>query len=374
MAVVGGGIAGSAACLALTGLGIPTYLVAPHESSVEKPGESLAAAAGSLLERLGLNDLLADPAHRQAHASFTSWGSSALLERHASGQRGGLGHVVDRARLESALVAAVHRRDGLHLVAGHLSDARRTAAGWELDIDTGQRIGTRFIIDATGRRAEIGRQLGGFRRLDRLIAAYAFLRQVDPDIDPTPATLIEAVPCGWWYATLLADRRLVVHFYSDPDLMPRGLGRDVTAWRELAAGTSYIARWIETAGFDLSQPPRLASAGTTWLETAAGPDWIAVGDAAASFDPLSAHGMTTALWTGVEAAETLSLALQGDIAATAHYAARLRTGVERFNLERDTIYSREVRFADKPFWRRRHGSLAGRTSPTTVPVGNQIRT
>jgi 2-polyprenyl-6-methoxyphenol hydroxylase-like FAD-dependent oxidoreductase len=365
VAVVGGGIAGSAACLALSNLGIPTCLVAPDETSPEKPGESLAAAAVSLLEQLGLSDLLADPAHRRAHASFTSWGSAALLERHAAAQRDGLGHVVDRTRLESALVAAVKCRQGLHLVAGRLRHARRTAAGWQLDIDTGQRISTRFLVDATGRRAEVGRRLSGLRRLDRLIAAYAFLRQVDPDIDPTPATLIEAVPCGWWYATLLADRRLVVQFYSDPDLMPRGLGRDVTAWKELAAGTSYIARWIETAGFELSQPPRLTSAGTAWLETAAGPDWIAVGDAAASFDPLSAHGMTTALWTGVEAARTLSLASQGDVGATAHYAARVRSGIERFSLERNAIYSREVRFADKPFWRRRHGSLAGKASSTT---------
>ena len=355
VAVVGGGIAGCAACLALSRRGIGAVWVAPAMPAADIPGESLAAAAPPLLDNLGVGHLLDDPAHRREQSGYTSWGSAALLERHAAAQAGGSGHVLDRRRFEDGLAEAARRCGEIRVIDRPLADFRHTGTGWMLSTDAGQRVGARILIDATGRRATIGRRLGRFRRLDRLVAACAFLRQVEADIDPTPATLIEAVEDGWWYATLLADRRLVINFYSDPDLMPRRIGSDLTIWKELAGRTSYISRWIDSAGYALSQPPRLATAGTAWLDDAAGADWLAVGDAAASFDPLSAHGMTTALWTGIEAAQAAARMLAGDVSAAQDYAARLRAGVAHFSRERGIIYSRETRFCDRQFWQRRQG-------------------
>jgi reactive intermediate/imine deaminase len=372
IAVIGGGMAGCAACLALDRLGLAVTWIAPDAGVVEKPGESLAAAALPLLADLGVDRLLADPAHRQAHASFTSWGSAALLERHAAAQPGGPGHVLDRGRFEAGLVDAARQRTRIRMVERHLLDFHRTETGWTLVTDTGQHVDARFLIDASGRRALIGRRLGRFRRLDRLVAAYAFLQQVATDIAPTPATLLEAVDTGWWYATLLADRRMAINFYSDPDLMPRGIGSDVLAWRQLAERTSYISRWIESAGYVLVQPPRLATAGTAWLEDAAGVDWLAAGDAAASFDPLSAHGMTTALWMGIQAAEAASLAVDGDASAPQRYAARVRDGVAHFSRGRDAVYGRERRFCGRAFWQRRHGHTHERPPFPAVPSDRTV--
>lgn len=365
--VVGGGIAGCAACLSLSRRDVPvTWIVA--ERPAQRPGESLAAAALPLLADLAADHLLAAPAHRQATVSFTSWGSAALVERHASAQPGGLGLVLDRGRFEADLFELTRGRT-VRLVEASLADVRRTGTGWTLSTDGGHEIPSRFLIDATGRRAAIGRRNGGVRRVDRLVAACAVLRQRDAGIDPTPATLIEAVDDGWWYATLLADRRLVVQFYSDPDLMPRGLRSAPALWRELADRTTYISRWIESAGYALTEPPRLATAGTAWLDAASGPGWLAVGDAAAAFDPLSAHGMTTALWTGIHGAAAAAAALDGDPSAAESYAARLRTGVEHFSRERAAVYAREARFHDRPFWRRRRASGPSYHPPAASPEG-----
>lgn len=373
VAVAGGGIAGCAACLALAAQAVPTVWIAPRadpsDKPSEKPGESLAAAAGPLLREIGLGHLLADPAHRRVEASFTCWGSAALLERSGIAHPGGLGHVVDRGRLEAGMAAAAAGRPEITLVDASLTAFRREGGGWRLETDAGQAIDAGFMIDATGRAAMVGRRQASHHRADRLIAAFDFLDQIDPDVDPTPATLVEGVENGWWYATLLADRRLVLNYYSDPDLMPRGIGRDAAAWRELAAGTGYIARWIETAGFALSRPPRLASAGTAWLSRAAGPDWIAVGDAAAAFDPLSAHGMTTALWTGIHGARAAHGALQGDPAGLACYADKVSLGIARFRSDRARIYAGETRFPDRPFWRRRQGGGEVKDGPAH-PAGS----
>ena len=99
-------------------------------------------------------------------------------------------------------------------------------------------------------------------------------------------------------------------------------------------------------------------AGTTWLDRAAGAvdgaPWMAVGDAAAAFDPLSSHGMTTALWAGERSASVLPAALDGDPSQLDAYAAAVADGVTRFLKQRKAIYGMERRFAQAPFWQRRH--------------------
>jgi 2-polyprenyl-6-methoxyphenol hydroxylase-like FAD-dependent oxidoreductase len=353
VAVIGGGIAGCAACLGLARRGVEAVWIGPDVTLGSKPGESLAAASLPVLENLGVDQLLADPAHRKAWVNFSAWGSDALLERHAAAQPGGTAYVISRGHFETALIHETRLKPGIHRLDAALAAFEHDETGWTLTSDTGAVVRARLVIDATGRRATICRTQTRQRRLDRLVAAYAFLHQVELDIDPTPATVIEAVSDGWWYATLLADRRLTINFYSDPDLMPRKIGQRADVWRQMVGQTRHIGRWIESAGYELAGPPDLASAGTVWLDQAAGPGWLATGDAAISFDPLSAHGMTTALWTGDEAAAAAARTLEGDEAALDDYAARLRYGVEQYIRERRTIYARERRFAHHPFWQRR---------------------
>ncbi|ODT50547.1 glycine oxidase maturase GoxB [Devosia sp. 63-57] len=364
VAVIGGGIAGCAAALTLAQQGIAVAWIAPETVFEDKPGESLAAAALPLLDELGLGALLADPAHRQSQASYTSWGSDALLERHAAAQPGGLGHVIDRPRFEASLIAETAALADITRLRDTVLTVQRQPGAWTLSTASGATLSADLVIDATGRKSLLGRAQARQKRVDRLVAAYAFLSQVETDIDPTPATIIEAVSGGWWYATLLADRRLALNFYSDPDLLPRRIGQRPDLWQALVADTRYISQWVESAGYALSGPPGLASAGTVWLEQAAGSDWLAVGDAAISFDPLSAHGMTTALWTGVEAAKAAAKAIGGDHDALADYATRLRLGVEHYLGERRSIYARERRFTSHPFWQRRlhDADLADRTA------------
>ena len=368
VAVAGGGIAGAAACLALAGHGLRTCWLAPPAPAGDRPGESLSATARPMLAALGLKGLLDAPAHRPVAASFASWGTDALLERSAIATPGGMGHVVDRARLEHDLADAAARADGVRVLPHDLADFAREGGGWQVHPSGTAPLRARFLVDATGRRAAIGRRLAGGSRVDRLVAAYAFLRQVDRGVDPTPATLVEAVAGGWWYATLLPDGRLVVNFYSDPDLLPRGIRRDPAAWQCLAGETRYIARWLESAGFTLAAPPRLASAGTGWLARAAGDDWIAVGDAAAAFDPLSAHGMTAALWSGIHGAAAVRDALAGASGATAAYDGRVRQGIARYRAGRQAVYAAETRFAPHPFWSRRQGTDGPFPQPDDDPA------
>jgi hypothetical protein len=188
---------------------------------------------------------------------------------------------------------------------------------------------------------------------DRLVAAYGFLHQHDDSVVPTPATLIEAAPNGWWYASLLPDQRLALALFADPDTLPRAIAREMLVWRNSIATTTHIRHWLGDAGYAIEAPPHLASAATTWLDPVTGADWAAAGDAAAAFDPLSSHGLTTALWSGRRAAQAATAALSGDPAPLARYAATLADAVQEFLRQRRVIYAQERRWREQPFWQRR---------------------
>lgn len=361
--VVGGGVAGAAACIALARAGLRAlWLVREafqtHERHHDPVGESLSPAAMPILQALGLGAIPDAPRHRSSNATFSAWGSDALMERNAFVHLEGPGRVIDRRFFEEQLreaVDAVATR-----VAGGLAHMhpREESGGWALTLDSGEGYTADFLIDATGRAAAIGRRLSAFARIDQLVAATAFLEQRNRDVVPTRATLIEAVAKGWWYATLLPDERLALAFFSDPDLLPPHLSRDLATWRGLLADSLYVGRWVDDAGFALEALPRLVSAGTARLVTpcasiADGAGWAAIGDAAAAFDPLSSHGLTTALWTASRAGAAAAAWLAGDRAPLAAYGRAVDAGFTGFLRQRETIYAREQRFAEQPFWQRR---------------------
>ena len=365
--VVGGGVAGAAACIALARAGLRAlWLVREpfqtHERHHDPVGESLSPAAMPVLEALGLGAIPDAPRHRSSNATFSAWGSDALMERNAFVHLEGPGRVIDRRFFEEQLREAA---DAVAMrVAGGVAHMHpREGGGWALTLDSGEDFTADFLVDTTGRAAAIGRRLSAFERVDRLVAATAFLTQRDRDVEPTRATLIEAVAQGWWYATLLPDERLALAFFSDPDLLPTHLSRDLATWRGLVADSHYVGRWVDDAGFALETPPRLVSAGTARLERPCsdhddGAGWAAIGDAAAAFDPLSSHGLTTALWTASRAGAAAAAWLAGDRALLAAYGRAVDAGFTGFLRQREAIYARERRFADQLFWQRRNTPLA----------------
>lgn len=352
IAIVGGGIAGAAAALSLAGRGRSVRILAPPSREGARVGESLSPAANVLLRELGLAEAFRAGPHRPSNATYAAWGAPLLAQRSSIVHTEGPGHVIDREAFEGMLTEAVSRT-GTENVEDALADATRTGEGWSLTLASGSRMEAGFVLDCSGRAAVFARRVATLRRADQLVAAYGFFEQQDDSVDPTPATLIEGVADGWWYATLLPDLRLSLAFFTDSDLISRDVARDAGAWRALAAETLFVQRWLDSAGYELNQPARLASAGTTWLEPCAGPDWAAAGDAAAAFDPLSSHGLTSALWTGRQAALAAAASLDGNPEPLRRYASTLEGALGNFMVQRQAIYTCEQRFQDRLFWKRR---------------------
>ncbi|MDB4792743.1 glycine oxidase maturase GoxB [bacterium] len=354
--VVGGGIAGAAACLRLVDAGLQPLWVAPNESGQRKHGEHLSPAACTLLQEVGVLELLDRPYHREANVMYSAWGSDQLAERDSIVHLEGPGTVLDREAFERDLAAEVGKR-GVERREVPLKEVHRNGKQWELTFDdegAGEQMSADYLIDASGRHAVIAKGQAPRFRSDKLVAVIAYMEQrADSDVEPTRATLIEAVSDGWWYATLLADQRLALNYYTDPDLLPEEISRETEVIEHLLGQTHYISRWIDEAGFEFTSSPYLASAGTTWIAPAGGEGWVAVGDAAASFDPLSSHGMTAALWTAITGADAAIAYLSGDSGPSITYTQKVAAGIQDFLDKRTVIYGQETRFENSAFWMRR---------------------
>jgi len=363
--VVGGGIAGATATIALEQSGISVLWIRPEwQCDSHKAGESLAPAANPILSSLGLSFILENNHHRHANATFSAWGQEALVERNSAVHLEGPGNIIDRVKFEEDLFRIANESSAI-VIEDELQSIAEEEGLWQLTSKSGTVATARFIIDASGRSQVVGRhckKAGGERALsetdDHLVAAYAFIRQKEnTNVIATPATIIESVENGWWYASLLPSGYLTVNFYSDPDIMPKRITTDLSCWLQLIQHTHQIAHWIEDAEFIVDSPPKLASAATRWLTPAAGINqeagWAAIGDAAVAFDPLSAHGMTTALWAAVRAPDFVKAYLAGDNQPLKNYSDSVEEGRQHYIEQRSNMYSQEKRFQDYEFWARR---------------------
>lgn len=355
VAIVGGGTAAASAWLTLRQYGCSALLIAPRPSQDDRPGELLSAGADALLHQLGFDGAFAALPQRRANTIYSSWGCALLAQRAAIAGVAGIGHVIDRRAFDAMLQRATDP------VYDSVAAARHAGGEWQLTLAGGGTIAARFVIDCSGRSAIVGRTMTALRRVDQMVALCAFLSSHALDVEPTRATLIEAVPGGWWYATLLPDLRISIAFFTDADLLPRRGGYDAHAWHELLGQTRFVHEWLESAGYDAAVKPATVSAATTWLEQPCGAHWAAAGDAAAAFDPLSSYGLVSALWSGRSAASAAFSALNGDGAPLQTYAESLRGAVRSMLDARSQTYAREGRFRGETFWQRRQAESDVRT-------------
>ena len=344
VAVLGGGIAGAAAALRLAQSGLRPVWIAADRRDAFKPGEHLSAAAIPLLKSLNSDAMLRSEVHRHAHTTYSAWGSDTLAVRNAISQIEGPSIVLDRGAFEDALCVQAIAAGALRIECD-VTDVRVTEGQWQLDTADGC-ITADFIFDATGRKAIVASKFSTRFQADKLSCQYAVFTSPER-LEPIPVTLIEAQEHGWWYMSVLADQRVIVNFYSDADLP----GFDTSKLEMHARNTKVISSYLSDYGYgDPSHSSRITT-NSSWIAPAVGAGWVAIGDASAAFDPLSSHGMTTALWSAIQAADAFAAQDRQKMQA---YATDVAKGVQDYLIARRHVYCSEKRWANSPFWARRH--------------------
>jgi flavin-dependent dehydrogenase len=329
--------------------GIPVTLVAPPERTAFAIGEGLPPAMRPILDALGLSAKIEAQGHRHALGNRSAWGSERLTDTDFIMHPFGHGWHLDRRAFDRGLLEAA-REAGAIVVPGSLRDVDGKPGAWRASVADSAEPSTivgDVVIDCSGRRAAFARRQGARRiRVDRLVACAALFASPATDHDAT--TLVEAVADGWWYTARLADATRIVMFLTDSDLPSTRDVRTPGAFRGHLAQTRHVGALCAACGYDIASTLRVVAADTGRLDLVCGDAWLAAGDAAASFDPISSQGIMSAMQFGQRAAEAV---VHG---SSIDYAAAVDALCERYSAMRASVYAQERRWADAPFWARRH--------------------
>ncbi len=343
VAVVGGGPAGAAVAGRLARAGARVALVERSAYDAPRVGETFGAEVGPLLERLGawgaVGDLLG--AQVRFRSVLSAWGSDDLVERPSILHPLGDGWHVDRVAFDARL-ADWAASAGARVIRGAgpcraIPDADGCLVSW-----SSGSVRARFVVDASGRGAPASALLGGRRwfALDRQVALVAWISARD-SLDHT--LLLEAAPLGFWYSVPLPGEVLAVVLVTDADLVPAGgKGGLVGRFVEALGGTRHTRARVGHAVLDAV---KVARADSGRLLPDRGPGFRAVGDACMATDPLGGNGVARALRSALDAAD--DLVGPGD-------PASIPRDLDAYLELRARYYAAEPRFAEAPFWARRH--------------------
>ncbi|MFF4834862.1 NAD(P)/FAD-dependent oxidoreductase [Streptomyces sp. NPDC001315] len=349
--IAGGGPAGASAALALRRQGATVIVADPGRSQEWKPGETLSAKAGPLLEGLGVLDRVTVGPHTPCFGYESAWGGNGLSGTEFLLDPLGPGWHLDRVRFDSVLLDAA-RDAGARQRRGYIRSLQRRTGHWRITLG-GEPVLARYVIDATGASAGVARRVGAqVRRDDRLVALATRLPLGAAHRDVPRTSLVESVPLGWWYTAPLPGGTILVMAVTDADVAARyALHRPEVWWRQLTTTTHLRAR-LRLRTTRPSFALRIARASTSRACPAAGPGWAAVGDAATATDPIAARGITTALATGISAADAVRADADGTTLSLQRYAERVAAVHSEYLQARTVCYGIEQRW-DTPFWTRR---------------------
>lgn len=356
--IVGGGPAGAAVAIRLARLGLRPLVLEARPGPEPKIGECLPPSANMLLDRLGLKSALSDGGHLPSYGNRSVWGSAAPLERDFLFSAQGSGWHLDRRKFEASLADAARDEGVDWRYSYRLVKCHRQHGKWILNVKTpagGDDIEADFVVDATGRAARVARQLGARHiRYDRLAGAAVLMKPQNDKGTKDTFTLVEAVASGWWYSAPLPDATLMVIYMSDSDLMDRTTTSRINGWLALLKEAAHTWDRVLKGGYTAVAAPHLLPANSARLNNIAGEGWLAVGDAAVSYDPLSSYGISSALGAGLHAADAVGEYLERGHEALVAYSEIIDRAYARYMVMLFDHYGLERRWADEPFWKRRH--------------------
>lgn len=350
--IIGKGIAACTAIISLLNSGKKIAVIAPDIERNFKIGETLSPSSNQELIKLGIYNDFVKQGHLKAYSSFSSWGSEQLNEKYIWETKQKAGWYIDRIKFEDFLWSKA-KETNFDYTNDLLTATNFSNQIWELKTKKGGCLKSHYVLDCSGRPATVLRNYSNRKRLDKLVSIYTVLEQSSNLIEPTVANLIESSENGWFYSSLTPTGKLVVAYFTDSDIIPKRITKNLKDWKKFIENSKYTSKRIESAQFAITQLPFTVDASTIISHNLKINSLLFAGDAVASFDPLSSHGITTALWSGRKAAEAyIDLTKSSDIKLN-NYKETLHKSIDRYLEEKQKIYSAEQRFSNNIFWKRR---------------------
>ncbi len=174
---------------------------------------------------------------------------------------------------------------------------------------------SRFVVDASGRRTLLGRQLGLWQKDKQFnqFAIYSWFKGVNP---PTPETAeyihVHFLPVnrGWvWHIPIYEGITSVGAVTEKTDFQKSGKDHE-TFFSELLDMTPNTRHILK--GAERVRPFYIEADYSYKIDRFSGPGWLLVGDAARFVDPIFSSGVSVAMRSGQFAFNALKRALDED--------------------------------------------------------------
>ena len=312
--VIGAGPGGCCAGTRLAQGGRRVLLVEKERFPRFRIGESLLPAGNQFLEEMGIWEKL------QAHGFVEKYGAEfydghtgkGIHNIFANGLLGGppMTYQVERAVFDQLLLDHA-RESGCEVrMETRLAEATRNDGGWNLRLEGAAPdvVTTKWVVDASGREAVMGRRLQMPR--DQLpypkrMALYNHFAGMPRRSDRRGGNiLIARLPGGWFWTIPLAGGKTSVGLVAPLDKSGESRLRDPEQffW-ETVKGSALLTEWMQNA-----QPlgAYRVTADYCYSHTSYAADGLfLVGDAASFIDPIFSSGVCVALTSATLAAETL---------------------------------------------------------------------
>ena len=316
--VVGGGPAGSTIAALLARRGRRVMMLERDHHPRFHIGESLLPANLPIMERLGVLDDVARIGVVKRGADFpaaNAGGFNAFRFDRALGDTPPHAFQVKREEFDLLLFqhaarAGVDAREGIQVrrldfAREGVLAAAETAAGEPL------RIRARYLVDATGRDALIGRQLGIRRKHPRhqSAALFAHFRGVTPrDGEDAGNISIYVHDHGWAWMIPLRDGICSIGIVAGPDLFRMRAEPPAQFLTRVLNGVPQIRERMR--GAEMTGNLHATGNYSYLCDRLSGRNWIMVGDAGAFGDPIFSTGVSLAMRSAERGAEVVDAILR----------------------------------------------------------------
>ena len=351
--VIGGGPAGSTAATLLARRGYSVLLLEREKFPRFQIGESLLPYNNDLFQRLGVVEKLQNPVARTKHGAFFVTGDGAVSHTFRFGRhlpkKYASSYQVRRAEFDEMLLrhaqaSGVEVREQTSVVEVDASDESRVRVGVRDRDGKRESLDARFLVDASGHAAVLGRHLNAIDEEPALrkIAIFAHYTGVSttPEAIDAGNTDIVMLPDCWFWMIPLSDGTMSVGLVVDRDtLKSSGLAPEEMLERMIGR-TPYVQKRMAQAV--RTSQVYVRKDFSYRMKEVVGKNWALIGDAAGFFDPIFSTGVFMAMKSADLAAEAIDLRLRTRSMKLLHrYQKTLARALKRYFTFITRFYDRE---------------------------------
>ncbi len=359
--IIGGGPAGSVLGTYLSKAGVDHILIDKAHHPRAHVGESLSYSTTDLLREIGFLPVMEREGFiTKRGVSWTTWFDEQQVDISFDDiEEKGHAYQVDRGKFDELLLRFASERGSRVFSGAEVDRINFNRAGHASGVTVkvgGSRfsLNSRLVVDASGRQAVLGRQLGLLKQSSDhpQFAVHSWFNNVERGAGPTAAnTHIHLLPVkrGWAWQIPITDEITSVGIVSGREHHVRS-GESV---EQFFNWTTSLNPMLHERMRDAARLREFRLDGNYCyaMERFAGDGWLMVGDAAFFVDPIFSSGVGDAMHSAKFAAEAIIEALAaGDSNASSFqpYEQKMRIGLTvwqdwvRLFYETSSIFSRLI--------------------------------